>query len=216
MRYTFQLKGLTPLLMHNDDVLWSDELEAWRKEPKNKNVSRAGDDRSPSWTWIGNLYHDGELVTIPSDNLQACLRQAGARVKLSGRKTLKEGAVSGMFFEDEYLAFTAAGKPVPHPVIFELKEEPDFREHLAAVKGMGLSLFTKRARIGQSKHVRVRPRFDDWGASGTLEVTAPEITKDVLELLFSEAGKVGLGDWRPGCKTPGRFGMFSATLKPIK
>jgi hypothetical protein len=50
---------------------------------------------------------------------------------------------------------------------------------------------------------------------GEVTILAPEITFGNLETLFSLAGNVGLGDWRPGCKTPGSFGMFTATLKQV-
>jgi hypothetical protein len=186
-------------------------------DPTNKNVSVPGDDRSPAFTWVGYLYSDGESVAIPSDNLAACLRQAGARVKLGGRKTLKEGAVSGLWIEQDHLPLTVGGKPVPMAPIERLKGETDFTAHLAAARKMGFVLFAKRARItAKSKHVRVRPKFDTWAVAGSLEVDAPEITKDVLDMLFFQAGRIGLGDWRPGCATPGRYGMFDATVKTLK
>ena len=35
---------------------------------------------------------------------------------------------------------------------------------------LGFELFAKGAKIGQSKHIRVRPRFNAWSASGTITV----------------------------------------------
>lgn len=215
-RYGFTITGASPLLMKADNIEWADELTAWQKDPKNKNVSKKGDDRSPAWTWIGGLYSDGENVTIPVENLQKCLSQAGARIILKGSKTFKEIAVSGLWIEQDALPVLVAGKPVPYPPLFDLKEEDDFTAHLAAVRKAGFTLFMKRAKVGTSKHIRVRPRFDEWAVSGSVEVEAPELTADVVKELFRVAGRVGLGDWRPGCSTPGRFGMFTAAVKPIK
>lgn len=216
MRYAFQLTGVTPLLMHADDVDWADELTAWRKDPKNKNQSRAGDDRSPAWTWTGYLYRDGTNVTVPVDNFQRCLSAAGARMILKGKRTFKEAAVSGIWIEQEYLAFTNNGTPVPLAGLDGLRDETDFTEHKATAKGLGFDLMTKRVRVGMSKHIRVRPMFAKWAAAGTLEITSDDIKPANLEQLFDLAGRIGLGDWRPGAGTPGRYGMFTHTLKPAK
>lgn len=216
MRFQFELTGRTPLLVHGDDVEWSDTLEGWRKDPKNKNLSRPGDDRSPGWTWIGYAYHDGEHFTLPSDNLSVCLRQAGARVQMKGMKTFKETAVSGLWIEQENLTLTVGGKPIPIAPFLALKDEHDYRVHMAAAKKAGFELWAKRARVGTSKHVRVRPRFNEWSLTGSLEVLAQELSADVVQVLFEQAGLIGVGSWRPGGKTPGRFGMFVPKLKQAK
>ena len=52
-RYSVTLVGETPLLMHQDNLAWEDAMMQWRKDPANKKVSVAGDDRSPAFRWIG-------------------------------------------------------------------------------------------------------------------------------------------------------------------
>jgi hypothetical protein len=150
--YEFVLKCLSPILIHGDDVMASDELTAWRKDPKNKSVSVPGDDRSPAWTWI--------------------------------------------------LAFRDA----------------KFSDHIKECRNLGFDLLVKRASVGSSKHVRVRPRFDEWQVRGSITVSEPAITQDVLEQLFELAGRyAGLCDWRPSSpKKPGPYGMFTAEVKPVK
>jgi hypothetical protein len=107
------------------------------------------------------------------------------------------------------------GKPVPFAPIADLMTEKSFTAHREAVAGMGFALFTKRAKIGQSKHIRVRPRFESWSVSGQLVVTDEQITDDVMVSIFKAAGQYkGLCDWRPGSKTPGTFGMFTAEARP--
>jgi hypothetical protein len=219
MRYEFTLTGKSALLMHFDDVEWADLVKAWLMDPENtkKKGENSGDDRRPSWAWIGYCYQDGKNIVMPGANLTACLKKAGARVPLGRQKTFKELAVSGIFIEQEFMAFANAGRSIPIAPILALRDVPDFRPHVEATAKMGFQLFVKRASIGQAKHVRVRPRFEEWTVSGTLEVMAHEITADVLESIFTQAGRVGLGDWRPGSpKSPGPFGMFSHKLKPIK
>lgn len=209
--YGFELKGIMPLLMHQDDIEQSDSLAAWRKAPDNKNQSVAGDDRSPAWTWQTYVYTDGEHITMPSQNIAVCLRQAGAQMTLKGRKTFKDLTQSGMLIKGEYCQFFVNGKQVPLEALDSVREKP-FEAQAELARELGFRLFVKRARINQSKHVRVRPRFDNWLVRGTVCVFAPEITRDILSQLFDLAGRVGLGDWRPGCKNSGPYGMFSAKL----
>ena len=214
MKIEFQLTGTMPLLMHQDDVEAADEVKEWQRDPANKNISIAGDDRSPAWVWQTYLYHDGENVVMPAQNIMVCLRQAGTQMILKKQKTFKEISQSGLLIEDEFCEFTAGGKPLSITAIHNLRDKT-FKQMSDAVEKMGFRLFVKRAVIGKAKHVRVRPRFDKWTVSGTMLVIAPEITYDHVEMMFGIAGRVGLGDWRPGCKTPGPFGMFSAKLKKV-
>lgn len=216
MTYDFTITGMTPLLMHADNVEWADVLDGWRKDTKNRNVTKRGDDRSPAWAWLGNLYHDGQNITLPVENIQKCLSQAGARIIMQGKKTFKEYAVSGLWIEPAAPVLLVGGKPVSFEPLDKLEGTTDFTEHLAVVRKMGFDLFMKRVRIGQSKNIRIRPKFDRWSVVGTVEATEKELTRDVIDQIFTQAGKVGLGDWRPGCPTPGRFGMFHHTLKPSK
>lgn len=210
--YHFTLKGYMPLLMHADDVQASDTLSLWRKAPENKNVSQAGDDRSPPWTWQTYLYSDGEHIAMPFENIMVAIRQAGTQIILKKQKTFKEITQSGLLIRDEFCRFTVGGKQIAMREVDKLKDRP-FTEHLAAAQKLGFKLFVKRARVGQAKHVRVRARFDKWEVSGIIDVLVPEISHETLAKLFELAGKVGLCDWRPGCKTPGPYGMFTSELK---
>lgn len=218
MRYEFTLTGETPILMHADDVMSADAMELWRSDPKNKAISKRGDDRSPAWTWIGYLYHAGGNVVLPCENLQKCLSQAGAKLTLKGKKTFKEAAVSGIWIEQATPALLVKGKPVSMAKIDGLRTERDFAAHMETSKKLGFDLDVRRAKIGMSKHIRVRPKFDSWSVVGVIDVDdgVKELTKDVVTEIFHYAGKVGLGDWRPGCGTPGRWGMFRSELKTIK
>lgn len=209
--YQFSLKGTMPLLMHADDVEAADMLEAWRKAPENKNLSKAGDDRSPSWTWQTYCYTDGDYIAMPSANIMVCLRQAGAQVIMKKQKTFKELTQSGMLIDAEFCTFLSAGKQVPVSFLKSIENKP-FGDQAKAVEKHGIKLFAKRAKIGQSKHIRVRPRFNAWEVRGSVHVVAPELTESVVRQLFDLAGRVGICDWRPGCKTPGPFGMFTAEI----
>ena len=213
MKYHFELQGVTPLLMHADDVELSDRLSAWRKDPKNKGVGKTGDDRSPAWTWQTYLYTDGEHIVVPTDNLAVCLREAGAMISLKGKTTFKGVSQSSIFFSDDFLPLMIDGNAVKASVISGM-QDLTFDEQREECRKLGFDLFVKRAKIGTSKHIRVRPRFNQWTLSGSVEVTAKEITQDILQEMFSLGGRFkGLCDWRPSSKqSPGRFGMFEAKV----
>lgn len=217
--YEVHITGTTPLLMHWDNIEWADQMEEWKNSPSNKKGSKAGDDRSPAWRWIGSMYHDGKQIVIPSDNLSSCTMGGGAMVPVPGGKngkTFKSQSQSGMMIGETEWPLLINGKAVPVDGIMKLMDEPDFKQHKATCEKLGFMLFIKRAKIGASKHVRVRPRFDNWEARGTIIVTDDQITESVLADILEYGGRYkGLGDWRPGAKTPGPHGMFKAEVKPL-
>jgi hypothetical protein len=217
MEYRFELIGITPLLMHADDVEAADGLRAWRDDPRNKSISVPGDDRSPPWTWQTYLYHDGSHLAIPADNVMVALRFGAAKIPHKKGSTFKALSQSSLLMQDEHCRFEVSGKQVALASAHQL-HDLTFAEQAQAVKNHGYRLFVKRAKVGQSKHVRVRPRFDEWSVSGTIETTDAAITPDVLTSMFDLAGRyAGLSDWRPSSvKSPGPYGTFESKLTPIK
>ncbi len=93
-----------------------------------------------------------------------------------------------------------------------------FQNERDLAENLGFKLFVKRATVGASKHLRVRPRFETWSVKGVFYVRLKELTFDVCQELFSLAGRfAGLCDWCPAApRSPGPYGMFSATLKQIE
>lgn len=217
MKFNFKITGVSPLLVHADDVEKSDMLQSWRKDGKNKAQSTRGDDRSPAWTWQTYLYTNGLHLIIPVDNLMACLRDAAKMMTLSGMKSFKEASQCGIVFHDDFLdLIPGSGRPIKAEDIEAMKDLP-FADQCEAAHALGFSLYVKRAKVGSAKHVRVRPKFDEWSLSGVVEVTAKEIQESHLREMFELAGFYkGLCDWRPGSpKCPGRFGRFTTEIKRI-
>lgn len=217
MRVKFTITGQTPLLMHADNVEAADLLEQWRKDPNNKDKSKAGDDRQPGWTWQSYLYSDGKHVAIPSANLMVGLRQAGAKMILKGVTTYKQASQSELCVLSEFIDFSfGKEKSLPIADVLKVRDKP-FAEQSAWAIERGFKIDVRRAAIGRAKHVRTRARFDSWQIQSEMEVYSPDVlTPEVLTQLFDIAGRGGLGDWRPACKTPGAFGMFSTKLKFLK
>ncbi len=216
--YRIRIDGIQPLLMHSDDIEWSDQMDAWKLNIDNKKNSKAGDDRYPAWRWIGSLYNDGENIIIPMDNLMRCLMEAGKQVPTGkGTATFKSQTQSGIMPNSIGWPILIEGRPVSIKPIIKMIGNKNFDDHKELAIKSGFDLFLKRAKIGASKHVRVRPRFSRWSAEGDLTVSDDAITTAVLQNILEHAGKYkGLGDWRPGGKTPGSWGMFNATATLVK
>lgn len=216
--YRVEITGVQPLLMHADSIEWADEMDRWKAKADNRSKGKAGDDRAPAWRWLGSMYHDGEHLVLPTENVMRMLMEGGAMTP-TGRKmgTFKSQSQSGIMPTAVAWPLSINGEQVPVASLVALAGNDDFAAHQEEAKRLGFSLFLKRARIGATKHIRVRPRFDQWEAAGELVVTDDMITTDVLSAILSTAGRYkGLGDWRPGGKTPGVYGMFEAKVSQIR
>lgn len=215
--YQVEITGTSPLLLHNDNITFADGLKKWREVPANKALSVPGDDRSPAFSWLACLYEDGLNIVMPADNLMRCLMEGGASVPTGkGPKTFKAQTQSGMLVREAAWPLTIDGRALPFAPFDALKTELEFSVHEQAAKDHGFVLFVKRAKIGSAKHVRVRPKFYRWSCGGVIDVQDQQLTLSVLQTILTFSGRYkGLGDWRPSGRTPGPFGMFSATVTKI-
>ena len=230
-RYKVTLTGgPTGLLMHADDVIKADALQAYRGAAKAKGSgakSSPGDDRTPPWSYWTYLYSDGTNVCLTVEQLAACLMKGATEFKMSGKKgkTLKAASQTLIRIVDSFwpLRVQQVGKkglqPVPTADIFAIGQDASFDEHTKRCLELGIILDVRRAAVAQSKHVRVRPRFaPGWQASGEVQVIDETIIdSDTLAGIFDYCGDfVGLGDWRPSSpKKPGPHGRFTATVERL-
>jgi len=216
--YEVEITGKTSLILHNDSIDWADFMEAWKNDPDNKKTSKAGDDRSPAMRWIGCCYSDDKELVIPAPNIMKCIMEGAAMVPLPGGKngkTFKSNTQSGMSCIEADWPLFINGSTIAWSEIIALKDEKDFSLHQEAAKKLGFMLLLKRAKIGQNKHIRVRPLFPiGWKIKGHFAVWDDQITQDSLNTIlnYTETYK-GLGDWRPSSpKSPGPHGQFEAKI----
>jgi len=215
MRYEFTLTGISSLIVHADNIPAADDLMKWRKDPSNKSVSVAGDDRTPPWTWITYLYSDGKSLCMLSDAIMVALRFAGSKMTMKKQESFKSATQSGIIILDEFLPILVNNEPILKSTIVALKNLT-FEKQAAAVEELGFKIDVRRATVARSKNIRCRPRFDAWSLNGVLDVSEQAITTAVLEQLFHIAGnRAGIGDWRPSAPKPGPFGRFETKLDPI-
>lgn len=208
--FQVEIDGLSPLLMHYDNIEYQDAYQA-----AGQKGGKAGDDRHPVDRWKSYLYTDAarERVVVPAENLMAALGKVGGSIAIGGKKTLKT-ASQGVVFDDLDLPLLSG--PKLKPVDFSAVADIDgtFAEQAQAANKLGFSLFVKRCTVGTSRHIRVRPRFEKWSLRGTFQVWDDVLTLERLRMLFEVAGKAaGLCDWRPGSpRKPGSFGRFEAKV----
>lgn len=216
-RYGIRLVGVSPLIMHKDNFQFTELINKWRSDPENKKISTAGDDRSPAWTWIGYLYSDQGVIGISSDNIMTMLREAGAKLYTGkGKETFKRQTQYGLVVDQMQLPLLINGKEISTDWVDKLVGEKDFSKHEKAVEEHGFELFAKRAVVGHAKHVRVRPRFQQWEATGTVTVFDEEesgLTQEVLTKILTIGGlRCGLCDWRPSSGSAGSYGKFEVEV----
>lgn len=218
-QYRVTLAGISPMLMHADNLDWADAMKAWLREADNKANSDAGDDRTPGFKWIGNLYHNDGVVALPSDNIMTMLREGGAKTPTGkGKGSFKRQTQSGLIVDQIAWPVLVNGKEISMAPIEELKTEKDFSIHQSSISKIGFELFVKRVRMPNgSKHVRVRPLFRSWEVTGSITVLDETITGEILGRILSYGGALaGLCDWRPSSpKSPGPFGKFEAQIEEI-
>lgn len=219
-QYFVRLTAKAPLLMHRDNLKFSESVKTWQRDPQNKEFSIAGDDRSPAWTWIGCLYGDSQVdpyVVMDSDCIMSTLREAGAKMLTGkGKETFKKQTQYGLVVDGVAFKFMINGQQLSWDDLRPLTTNNNFQDHVQFAMDHGFELFVKRAVIGRAKHVRVRPMFRNWVAEGTITVfdeDVSKLTQDNLQRIFDLAGAMtGLCDWRPGSPKPGSYGTFTTEI----
>lgn len=211
-RYTIELKGITPLLMHRDNIEIQDEE---RKRGRDRDVGRAGDDRFPADKWKSYIYA-AENIGVPAENLMACLREAGKKIK-DGRSSLKSISQYGVLIESDLVPIQVGKKGAKISATKVRSINGTFEDQEAAAKALGFDLDVRRCRVQRARHIRVRPKFSNWKLSFPVTVTDDQLTDEQFQAIWYKAGDlIGLCDWRPGAPQPGPYGRFEPSIKRRK
>lgn len=182
----FTLTGTAPLLMHNGQL--ADPLNAFVKKLKEitkKRQKTEEDLREISrLEWRGGLYFDASLgPVIPSEMIDACLVEGAKKRKL------------GKAFKSSVFAVNG-----PYKLIYKgprdeagLWSDDAFRSVMSA-------------RVGTSRIMRCRPKFEQWSLKIEVMLLPGEVNpSDVADAIEAAGAMVGLGDFRP------RYGRFTVT-----
>lgn len=179
------LSGITPML-HN--AMSEQQLLDIRDKVKKAKSAARPKPREEADSKVYQLA-DGR-PHLPVKNLYACLISAGQFVRLDGKRqisTAKATILPGMLtIESTVLPLvTADGQPAPWEVDIQKGTNPNGGEAVCII----------------------RPRFDDWHVTVTLEIDQEQMPESMARALVDIAGKrIGLGDARP--QRRGTFGRF--------
>ena len=177
------INGITPLLTHNerlanpfDDITRAIKaISGKRKKTEDDLLEMA------RLEWLGGLYHDADTGPyIPGYNMLAAIISAGKVHKLG--TAIKRAA---LVLEDKL------------PIEYNGPRDPDA---LFADKRF---VDMRSVKVGTSKVLRARPRFNDWRLKFTVAYDETALQADDLLRVVQTCGAMtGLGDYRP------RFGRF--------
>jgi len=175
-----KVKGIAPLCVHNSQL--ADPMNKWTKEIKKISGKRkkvdADFEEMAKLEFFGGLYvNDQKQPIIPGECIDATIIGAARRSK-DGKKAQLAVRSSDLVIEYD------------GPKNFEELFIEKFR-------------YAKLVKIGQSRIMRTRPIFREWGGSITIEYDNSEIDESTIKEWVKDAGlKIGLCERRP------MFGRF--------
>lgn len=175
-------EGTRPLLMErmSDEVLESLQKGTPPPPKRGTDLGKIAEEK------IYRNPESGEF-TMPADNFWACLVAGGSQVSFKGKKNLSNSSESIL------------------PGILNIRED-----YLPFTDGDGWKVDKRRGVLNSGKGSGVavcivRPRFDKWGFSATLDIDDSMIAADKIKELIKISGRFyGLG----GHRKKGRFGRF--------
>ena len=193
MQIQAKIQGTRPLLMHSGALVdpQNDFVKAIKKISAKKPKTDADQAEIARLEFLGAVYvDDSGSIVLPDVNIMSAI-VAGARKSSRGKD-----AQAGVFVDGHgTFDFSFSGKKTPEA----LWESGKFIDRRAVV-------------IQRSKIMRVRPRFDKWSSSFTLEIDDTVCNAEAVRDWLETAGnRRGIGDFRP------MYGRFKVVeFKPEK
>ena len=188
----YKLKGLSPLIMHNNQAAnpFNDYCKAMKPITKKRNKTDDDFMEIARLEWEAGLYlHDG-VVAMPAANLERCFWDGAKKRKMG--KQFKSGAM----VQDDFHTLAYQGKRISVKQNGDIPN-PNLDEFFQTHKHQTI------VRVSNQQVLRTRPIFYEWSMVLTV-VFDPQVLdlRSVTETLQDAGRLVGLGDWRP------RFGRF--------
>ena len=198
MRYQVTIKGVSPLITNNgaaglDTRSPANVEKAEIASKKGSNRTATDDARIAELECQTSLWLDArDAATIPEGAIRACI-EAGAKKRRQGalvREGLGVDGVQSFDYDREALGTT----------VEELGKRAQF---------------SAPVRIGTSRVLRTRAKFNEWSCAFTLDCDDEIVDQEQLETWLDIAGRrIGLGDWRPA--KSGTYGRFEFEVQPLE
>lgn len=184
--YSVKIRGTAPLIQHGTAGMDPDNpgVQEHAKLTKKRGSNRTDTDkaRMRDLEAILSVWERAGQVTIIAPAIRGCLEGAA--------RTLKQGAQ------------VRRG--------LRVRFEVDFEHNVPGVGFEEVAMnakWTTDVKVGQSRIMRTRAKFDEWSARFTVDVDDQQVDKSQLETWVEIAGQqIGIGDWRPD--KSGFYGTF--------
>jgi hypothetical protein len=177
----FKITGVSPLLMHNGQLVDPLNYYSMRLKEVTKKKMKTDADHAEMGRieFYGGLYLSAGEPCLPGEMIEAVLIRGAMKEK-------RGPAAKAGILVDENPALIYSGPRTPD----ELWADEKFRLRVAA-------------KVGQSKVMRTRPKFDEWSAELNVKFLPSLLNaKEIRSFLVTAGEQIGVGDWRP------RFGRF--------
>lgn len=179
-----RLTGLVPLVMHSSQLVDKNNpivREMGKITSKgSKKQTDADRERLAELEFTGGLWLHNGKPAIPTLALEACFKD-GARAARKGKD-----AERALFIDGDAVPLKYDGPTDPEKLWAK-------REQFA---------FTVPAVVNKARVMRTRPIFRKWSAEAEVTYDENEMNESSVKDAWIEAGRRGLGDWRP------KFGRF--------
>lgn len=189
MEFKVEIKGRTPIIMHNGDGLDQRTDAAIEKaaitRKRGSNRTEADESRLQELECLTSLWLNGEnRPAIPSSAIRACIESAAKKAKQGGQ--VREGLI-----------------------VLETSFTYDVDKYGATLdKLVQTTQYTTGVKAGQGRILRTRAMFDvPWSCNFTVDADDELVDRPQLESWLDIAGRrIGLGNWRP--EKSGTYGRF--------
>lgn len=174
---TFQIKGISGLLMHNGQLAnpYNKFAKEMKQYTKKRKKTDADIDAISRLEFLGGLYMDdkGNYIITP-ECWEATLVNAAKKSKLGGQAVL--------------------GITVPEPSILEVDGPTDPEKRLLDPAFVDARMVV----ISKKRVLRTRPFFPRWATTLTVLFDTNHLNEsDIVQFVVDGGRMIGLLDWRP-------------------
>jgi hypothetical protein len=216
-RIKVKISGVNAILLHNDDgVNPTNPITKAIKRITSKGKKKTDEDtiRLLDLDYIQGIYHDDALKMLPYV-LAANYSEKEETLIYNIPKKAKDLMTGSVFIPSENLESSIMngakknknGKQIQKTLMVFPENIPIIGIEDIPIYDMiqlGCYKDVRNVKIGQSKTLRCRPRFDKWSLEFEAEYEADIISGEEVEMAIRVAGReVGLGDYRP------KYGRFT-------
>lgn len=193
MEFKVEIKGITPIIMHNGDSINPRTPAALEKaaisRKRGSNRTESDESRLQELECVISLWLNGDKQpAIPPSAIRACIETAARKQKQGGQ--VREGLI-----------------------VMETTFLYDQDKYGSSLEELGKTTqYTTGVRVGTSRILRTRAMFEvPWSCVFKLDADEELVDRTQLESWLDIAGRrIGLGDWRPEKSgTNGRFELVS-------